>query len=313
MRVVRHLHREPGRLERVVLTLGNFDGVHLGHQAIISRAVAVARERRGQAVVFTFEPHPLTVLAPARAPALLQPLAERLALLRDLGAAVAVVQRFTPRFARQTPAEFVTDWLLAHLDLGHVVVGHNVSFGKDRAGNTETLRTLGAAHAFSVESIGPVTVDGMEVSSTTLRRALQAGDVALATRLLGRRHRLRGRVTTGERRGRTLGFPTANLHVPPGLLLPADGVYAVLAGVEGEQIPGVLNIGERPTFGERRRTIETHLLDWTGDIYGRPMTLELVARIRGERAFAGVDALRAAITEDVAHARSILDAAGVAR
>lgn len=306
MRVIRHLQREPTRIERVVLTLGNFDGVHLGHRAIISRAVQIARDLSGTSVVFTFEPHPLSVLAPGRAPAELQPLAERLAVFRSLGVSVAVVQRFTPGFARQSPSEFMVDWLLARLALAHVVVGHNVSFGQNRAGNVETLRVLGAAHGFSVESMGPVTADGIEVSSTRLRAALQEGDVTLAARLLGRRHRLRGRVTTGERRGRLLGFPTANLKVPPRLLLPGDGVYAVVAEVEGARVPGVLNIGVRPTFGERRRTIETHLLDWTGDLYGRAMVLELIARIRGERVFEGPEALRAAIADDVAVARTIL-------
>ena len=217
-----------------------------------------------------------------------------------------MLQRFTLDFAKLNPEAFVRDFLLAHLDIAHVVVGYNVSFGRQRSGTAETLRAFGSRFGFGVDVVGPVVTagDGEQVSSTRLRELLAAGDVRGATRLLGRPHALRGRVVVGDRRGRTLGFPTANLHLRPGLLLPADGVYAVTAEVGGRPHPGVLNIGVRPTFGGRRRTIEVHLLDFAGDLYGHWLVVELVERLRGEVSFSGPDALRAAIAADVARARA---------
>jgi riboflavin kinase/FMN adenylyltransferase len=306
MRVIRHLPRLARPLERVVLTLGNFDGLHRGHRAIIERARAAAVARGGQVVALTFHPHPLAVLAPERAAPMIQSLHDRLAGLRELGVDVVVAQRFTRTFSSLEPEEFVERFLLRSLGLLHVVVGYNVTFGRGRAGTAATLATLGARLGFEVETVGPVTVDGVAVSSSAIRKAIAAGDVERAAALLGRPHRLRGRVVTGERRGRLLGFPTANLHLRPRVLVPAHGVYAARAHVNGTSQPAVLNIGVRPTFGEARRTIEAHLLDWDGDCYGRWVELELVARLRGEQRFEGPDALRAAIAGDVAHARRLL-------
>ncbi len=312
MRVIRHLAHERARLPRVVLTLGNFDGVHLGHQTIVHAAVESARRRGGQAVALTFEPHPTAVIAPARAPAMLQSLHDRLAALRDLGVQATVVQRFTPAFASLTPAAFVRDFLMRHLELLDVVVGYNVNFGRDRAGSGDTLRALGPALGFAVEVVGPVVPPdeegGQQVSSSRLRHVVTAGDMRAARRLLGRSFALRGRVVSGDRRGRTLGFPTANLHVQPGLVLPADGVYAVWVAVGAARHLGVLNIGVRPTFGGRRRTIEAHLLDFAGDLYRRWLVVECIERLRGETAFAGPEALRAQIAVDVAQARAALAA-----
>ncbi len=307
MRVIRHLSREPRRIERAVLTLGNFDGVHLGHQAIVRRAAETAARLDGSAVALTFHPHPLAVLAPERAPLLIHPLRERLARIAALGAAIIVVQRFTPAFAALDPEAFVRDFLLRHLEVAHVVVGYNVNFGRGRAGTVETLRALGARYGFAVDEVGPVTVDGERVSSTALRNALAAGDVRRTARLLGRPYALRGRVVVGEQRGRTLGFPTANLHCRAGLVLPADGVYAARVQVDGVARGGVVNVGMRPTFGERRRTVEAHLFDFSGDLYGRWATVEMIERLRGERKFPDARALARAIAEDVARARVLLD------
>ena len=312
MRVVRHLVHQPRPLARTVLTLGNFDGVHLGHQEILRRAVERARGLGAAAVVLTFEPHPLAVLFPDRAPTLIQPLHDRLALLAGLGVDVVVLQRFTRAFAGLAPEDFVRDFLLRHLELRHVVVGYNVNFGRDRAGSGETLRALGPRHGFGVDVVGPVVAGGEQVSSTRLREVLGAGDMRRARLLLGRAHALRGRVVVGDRRGRTLGFPTANLNVKPRLLVPPDGVYAITTTIDGRRWPGVLNIGVRPTFGGRRRTIEAHLLDFSGDIYGRWLVVELIERLRGEIAFAGPDALRAQIGADVARARAVLAAEATA-
>ena len=308
MRVIRHLARVLRPLGRAVLTLGNFDGVHLGHQAILRSAVERARADGGQAIVLTFEPHPLTVVAPERAPAVIQPLHDRLATLRELGIDVTVLQRFTRQFAALDPEAFVRDFVLRHIEVAHVVVGYNVNFGRGRAGSAETLRALGARLGFAVEVVGSISSPGDEeqVSSTRLRELLQAGDMPGARRLLGRPHALRGRVVVGERRGRTLGFPTANLHVRRSLLLPPDGVYAVGAEVDGRAHEGVLNIGVRPTFGGRRRTIEVHLLDFAGDLYRRWLVVKVIERLRGEVSFSGPEALRAAIAADVARARRVL-------
>ena len=313
MRVVRHLAHKPREaLGRVVLTLGNFDGTHLGHQAIVQRAVTLARGLGAQAVVLTFEPHPVAVLAPDRAPPMVQTLHDRLASLRALGVDVTVLQRFTLSFASLEPEAFVRDFLLRHLELAHVVVGYNVNFGRARAGTAETLNELGGRFGFAVDVVGPVTAPGERehVSSTRLRALIGAGDMPGARRLLGRAYGLRGRVVVGDRRGRTLGFPTANLHLRRGLLLPPDGVYAVQAlAADGSRRPGVLNVGVRPTFGGERRTIEVHVLDFTGDLYGAWLRVEIVERLRGEARFAGPDALRRAIADDIARARIVLAAA----
>ena len=306
MRVVRHLVHQPRPLARTVLTLGNFDGVHLGHQAIVREAVGRARATGGQAVVLTFEPHPMAVLVPDRAPPIIQALHDRLETLRALGVDVAVLQRFTRTFATLEPEAFVRDFLMRHLELRQVVVGYNVNFGRDRAGSGETLRVLGARLGFDVEVVGPVVAGGEQVSSTRLRAVLGEGDMRRASMLLGRPYALRGRVVVGDRRGRTLGFPTANLHAKPGLLLPPDGVYAVTTEVDGRGHAGVLNIGVRPTFGGRRRTVEVHVLDFSGDLYRRWLVVHFVERLRGEAAFSGPEALRAAIAADIAHARTVL-------
>ena len=308
MRVIRHLPRVAAPLTRVVLTLGNFDGVHRGHQAIIARARAEAAALGGQVVALTFHPHPLAVLAPERASPMIQSLHDRLAALRAAGVDVAVAQRFTRAFAAYEPRAFVTDFLLPSLELAHVVVGYNVSFGRGRSGSAETLAALGAELGFRVDAVGPVQAGDAAVSSSAIRRAIAAGDVARAELLLGRPYRLRGRVVVGEQRGRTLGFPTANLHVPPRVVVPAHGVYAVRAHAGATATPAVVNIGVRPTFGEARRTIEAHLLDWSGDLYGRWLELEFVARLRDEQRFDGVAALKAAIASDVAAARAVLGA-----
>jgi riboflavin kinase/FMN adenylyltransferase len=308
MRVVRHLARHHGRLPATILTLGNFDGVHRGHQAIIETAVGRAREQGGRPAVLTFEPHPIAVLMPDRAPPIIQPLHDRLEKIRDLGIDTVILQRFTREFAAMDPQAFVRDFLLRHIELRQVVVGYNVNFGRDRAGTSDTLSALGARLGFGVDVVGPVVADGEEVSSTRLRDAIQQGDMRRAQHLLGRPYAFRGRVVTGDRRGRTLGFPTANLHLKPGLLIPPDGVYAIAADIGGVEQAGVLNVGIRPTFGGRRRTIEAHLLDFEGDLYGRWLVVRVVERLRGEATFAGPDALRAAIADDVARARRVLAA-----
>ncbi|MEA2624133.1 MAG: riboflavin kinase / adenylyltransferase [Candidatus Binatota bacterium] len=306
MRIIRHLQRTRPRVVSPVVTLGNFDGVHAGHQAIVARVVDAAADRGGEPVAITFFPHPARVLAPARAPAPITSLRERLEALGGLGIGTIVAQHFTRAFSRLAPEEFVERYLVEALGAVHVVIGHNVSFGRDRAGNAELLRRAGERYGFTVEIVGPVRVDGIEVSSTEVRTRLAAGDVAGATRLLGRSYSIVGRVTVGKRRGRALGFPTANVRprVPP--IVP-DGVYAVLVEHEGERFGGVANIGRNPTFGEGApRTVEAHLFDFDGDLYGERLRVALVARIRGEVRFASPEALVEQIAADARQAREIL-------
>jgi riboflavin kinase/FMN adenylyltransferase len=239
---------------------------------------------------------------------MLQSLRDRLATIRAAGVDVVVAQRFSRGFASLDPEAFVDHYLLAAFDVAHVVVGYDVTFGRNRAGTTETLAALGRQRGFAVETIGPVEAAGGPVSSSAIRKAIAAGEIARAGELLGRPPRVRGRVVAGDRRGRTLGFPTANLHHRSAILLPGDGVYAVRAHLEAGVVDGVMNIGVRPTFAGLRRTVEVHLLDWQGDLYGRWLDVDVIERLRGEQRFDGPDALRAAIASDVARAKRVLGA-----
>jgi riboflavin kinase/FMN adenylyltransferase len=289
------------------LTLGNFDGVHLGHQAILRRTITVARERGARAGLLSFHPHPASVLAPDRAPDLIAPLRGKLELLSAAGIDFVWIARFTPAFSRLGPESFVLDFLCARVDLAAMVVGYNVSFGRNREGNAERLAELGRRIGFSVEIVAPVMVNGVRVSSTAVRAALAAGNVATATSLLGRPHRVWGRVVAGDRRGRTLGFPTANVAAR-GASLPGDGVYAVRASVSAGGYDGVANVGVRPTFGARGRTLEVHLFEFAGDLYGSRIRIEFITRIRGEMRFESPAALVQQITRDVEQARRVLAA-----
>lgn len=307
MRVVRHLAPDRRPFRSPVVALGNFDGLHLGHQAIMRRTIDLARERDGEPVAFTFWPHPIAVLAPARAPAMITSLACRLAALDAAGLAGVVVRRFTRDFAALTPQEFVRDVLVARLGVAGVVVGYNVTFGRDRSGTPEVLAALGRELGFAVDVVPPVALGEHTVSSSAVRRALAAGDVAHAARQLGRAHTLVGLVRHGDHRGATIGFPTANVF-PRGGMLPPDGVYAVKVGIGDEppSRPGVANLGTNPTFAAVGRRLETHLFDFAGDLYGRRIQVALVARLRGEVKFPSVNELVAQIRSDATAAREVL-------
>jgi riboflavin kinase/FMN adenylyltransferase len=306
MQVIRHLEASGVRFHSTVATLGNFDGVHVGHQEILSRVVRQAAERRAQAVVVTFFPHPTAVLAPARAPAALGSLHDRLTRMREMGVDTVVVQHFTRAFAGIEASEFIERYLVQRLGAGKVIIGHSVNFGRARGGNAATLEAAGRRLGFEVEIVGPVTVDGVAVSSTEVRRRLAAGDVTASAKLLGRAYAVEGRVVVGDRRGHTLGFATANLR-PRNAILVADGVYAVRANWDGEQRGGVANVGRKPTFGQgRERTLEAHLFEFSGDLYGARLRVELVERLRGEMRFASPQALVEQIRRDAERAREVL-------
>jgi len=304
MEIIRHIIPH-APFPHPVVALGNFDGIHLGHQAILTRLVQEAQTRQGTALILTFHPHPLSVLRPDHPLSLILSLREKLHVLAALGVQGVVLQHFTVPFSRLTPEEFVQHYLVGAIGVEKIVVGHNVSFGRNRAGHAETLERLGRVHGFAVEIVGPVLVDGREVSSTAVRTLLSAGEMREVTRLLGRPYTVSGRVEKGFQRGRSLGFPTANLRPRADVLLP-NGVYAVVVTVGEQEILGVANVGVNPTFGGHKRTIEAHLFDFSADLYGQRLRVGFVEHLRGERKFPSVQELVRQIQEDASRARALL-------
>ena len=302
MRIVRGLPSVPPERRPSAVALGVFDGVHLGHRAILGAAVAHARATGAPALACTFEPNPLEVLQPDRAPLPITTLDERLTLIAACGVDGTIVLTFTRELAAVEPEAFVKDVLVDRLAARQVVVGFNHRFGRAARGDAALLRELGARMGFNVDVVAPLTVDGVPVSSTAIRAALGRGDVDAAARMLGRPYTLPGTVVAGAGRGRTLGFPTAN--VAPGRpVLVAPGVYACTFEVGGQARRAVVNVGVRPTFGEATLAVEAYLLDFSGDLYGQTVRLTFVSRVREERRFPSVDALRAQIADDVETAR----------
>jgi riboflavin kinase/FMN adenylyltransferase len=305
MEVLRHPGPGDPRLARAVLTLGNFDGVHLGHQTILNRTIEVARTQAARAGLLTFYPHPIAVLAPNEAPPLITPMRNKLEVLAGIGLDLVWVVPFSRRFAQLRPETFIYEFVMPRVGLAGMVVGYNVNFGRNRSGNAALLAELGVQAGFDVEVVGPVVQDTIRVSSTEVRQALLKGEVAAARRMLGRPHVLRGRVGHGAQRGREIGFPTANLTLSGGLV-PLDGVYAVRVDGLGASRSGVANIGNKPTFGGAERGLEVHIFDFDGDLYRRRLRVGFVERLRGEVRFASAAALAQQIRRDVAHAREIL-------
>lgn len=306
MVLLRHLGRIGRRFRAPVLTLGNFDGVHCGHQQILRRLVEVARDINGQAVVLTFHPHPAVILAPEHAPKLITDWRARVEQIAAFGVDAIIMQHFTRAFSQITAEDFVHRFLVDGLGVRGVVVGHRVSFGHNRGGHATTLRQLGDRYGFSVEVVGPVEVAGILVSSSTVRRAISHGDLARAQLLLGRTPSVAGRVVQGHHRGKGLGFPTANLRIGR-LVLPPDGVYAVRVRVPGDTWwPGVANLGFNPTFHQHERSLEAHLFDFGQDLYGERIEIAFVQRLRGEEKFPSAEALAQQIARDVQAARQVL-------
>lgn len=295
--------------EASIVAPGNYDGAHRGHRALLDAARALGDRDGSPVVVLTFDPHPATVLAPARAPALLTTIERRVELLTAFGADAVEVLRFDHELAAEEPEDFVRRVLVEHLNARAVVIGPDFRFGRGASGDVTLLRTLGGGLGFSVHAHGPLEHDGAVISSTRVRRAIAAGAVEEACALLGRAHDVSGTVIRGDQRGRTIGVPTANLDPEP-VLLPADGVYAVLAKIVGEDelLRGVANLGVRPTVGAGR-SFEVHLFDFARDVYDRRVRISFVARLREERRFDGLDALKAQIKEDIRAAKVQLEAA----
>jgi len=288
------------------VTIGNFDGVHMGHQRLIGRTCAKAKKCGFISVVVTFDPHPMTVLMGAKTPPFLTSTRQRLALIERQGPNVALVLEFTRQMAALEPEQFVRQYLLEGLAMREMVIGYDYAMGKGRKGNFDLLTQMGRAEGFNVERLNPVLVGGAVVSSTRIRDLVQAGNVWEARPLLGHFFEVQGLVVDGMKRGAAmLGFPTANIR-PEATLLPRPGVYAVWAVLDGEPLQAVANVGYNPTFGDTGLTLETHIMDFNRNIYGQELSVQFVQRLRSERKFESLDALKARIADDVRLGRVIL-------
>jgi riboflavin kinase/FMN adenylyltransferase len=288
------------------VTIGFFDGVHRGHQAVIRRTVDVAESRGLRSVAVTFDRHPREILTPGAEPPLLTTLERKASLIADLGVDSLVVLEFTEEFARWLPEEFASRVLAEGVHAKHAVVGSNFTFGHRATGNLSILTDLGAAHGFSVEPVSLLTLSGRPVSSSSIRESLAGGDLVWPTEALGRRFVLDGVVTTGAGRGKGLGVPTANLSVPPRMLLPGEGVYAGRAYLDGASYAAAINVGTNPTFGGEPLHAEAFLLDFEGDLIERPMALEFWKRLRDEMRFDSSEDLVRQIKDDVEQTRVLV-------
>ncbi len=300
----------PSDWGKSVVTVGFFDGVHHGHRRVVRRAVELARERGVKAVVLTFDPHPSEVVRPGTHPALLTTPAHRAELMAELGVDAVLVLPFTVELSRLTPAEFVEQVLLERLHAVAVVVGENFRFGHRAAGTVAVLTELGAGLGFDVEGLAlaaPEEGEESRFSSTDVRRMVLSGDVETAALRLDRPHRVEGTVVHGAKRGRELGFPTANVDSPPHSAIPADGVYAGWLLTGAERLPAAISVGTNPQFEGEHRTVEAYALDRTDlDLYGKHVAVDFVARVRGQETFSGIAELIERINQDVAKVRILL-------
>lgn len=312
MLTLTRLEDVPADLGPTVVTMGNFDGVHLGHQALLRAAVTQAHQRGARSVAVTFDPHPIAVLRPEQAPEPLADLATRLERIAAMGIDVALVLPFTHELAAMTPEDFVRQVFVARLHAQAVVCGHDTRFGVRNSGDVDTLRHLGAQYGFTVNVLADVG-EGRRFSSTAVRDALREGDVTDAAHVLGRPHSVKGMVVHGFRRGHELGFPTANLEQDSTGMVPADGIYAgylvrpaVPAGHPDHRMPAAISVGTNPTFDGKARTVEAYVIDRTDlDLYDEVVVVEFVRRLRGTVKFDGIAALIEQMTRDVDQAREI--------
>lgn len=291
---------------KTVVTMGNFDGIHLGHQVLVGNAVAEAKQWRTKSVVFTFEPHPLKLLAPERAPRMIVNHQDKMDMLQALGVDAVIVQTFDHRFASIQAEDFVRRYLLERLNLSKIWLGKDLKFGRARQGDAEDLIRWGTELGFGVGIVEPILVQGKRISSSRIRQLIEQGRVDEVQPMLGRYHFISGRVVSGHRRGRNMGFPTANLASVTELL-PGDGIYATILELQNHCWLSVSSVGRNPTFGEGSRTVEAFILDFAGDIYGEAVKLSFVQRIREERMFAQIEDLVTQMREDVQAARAIFD------
>ena len=308
MRIVRHWQSTPADARGAVVAVGNFDGVHLGHRAVIDEGRRIARSLGAALAVLTFEPHPRQVLAAPEEPFRLTPFRVKARHLAALGVDILFVARFDRAFAAREPASFVANVVAAGIGARHVVVGHDFAFGRGRAGTVALLTEVGGSLGVGVTSIEAAGTGDEVHSASRARRLLAAGDVAALPQVLGRYWEIDGHVVVGDRRGRTIGFPTANLRCA-GILHPARGVYALWAQPDGNDehwCPAVANLGRRPTFDKTEDLLEVHIFDYAADLYGKRLRAAFADRVRPERRFDGIEALKAQIADDCDTARAIL-------
>jgi len=302
MQIIRNLQSLKRHHHGCVATIGNFDGVHLGHQAVLGQLAEKADEFNLPLTVVTFEPQPQEYFRPEQAPPRLTRFREKVQALRRYAVDRVLVLRFSETFSLQSPDVFIQNLLVNGLGVKYLVIGDDFRFGKNRIGDFSMLQAAGREHGFEVVNMHTFALDGERVSSTRVRTALGEGDLNAAEKLLGRVYRMSGRVAHGDKKGRTIGFPTANIHLHR-IATPLRGVFAVkLFGVAGEPLPGVANLGTRPTVGGMRTLLEVHLFDFDGDIYGRHVHVDFLHKLRDERRFDSFDALKAQIVLDAEQA-----------
>jgi riboflavin kinase/FMN adenylyltransferase len=304
VKLIRDLKTVPQSLRSGAVSIGNFDGVHVGHARIVERLVAEARRLQGPAVVFTFDPSPAQILRPDRAPPPLTWLDRKVQLLTALGVDAVIAYPTNEAFLRQEPRQFFDQVVRDALDAKAMVEGPNFFFGHDRHGNVDLLGRYGAEVGMTMEVVPPVVIDGQMVSSSRIRALIRQGQVELARRMLTEPHRIHGIVVHGAGRGSKLGFPTANLGNVD-TLLPSEGIYAGRAVVEGKFWPAAISLGPNPTFGEGALKIEVHLIDYHGDLYDRDLEVDFLARLRDIVRFPSIDTLLAQMDQDLDHTRAI--------
>jgi len=295
--------------KEMLLTIGVFDGVHLGHKHLIAQLKELARKQGYSSGVITFSQNPKEVLSPQTRLPSLTGIDRRIALLRDEGVDIVLPLPFTPQLADLSPKQFLS-LLKEYLKMKGLVIGPDFALGKDRQGDIDALRRLGQEMGFSVTVVPPMTIDGQVVSSTAVRKALAEGDMKQAQKLLGRPFSLQGRVVAGDKRGMDLGFPTANLDVEPGQALPAGGIYACQAHIDGQTYSAMTNIGNRPTFGGGQQIIEVYLIDYNGDLYGHELAIDIIGRLRDEKKFDTPEQLKEQIAEDIIQGKDMLKTRG---
>jgi len=307
MKIINSFEDVPDEFKGAVATIGNFDGVHLGHQQIFRKIVQEARQNQCKAVVITFDPHPKSILHPEKRPFyLLTTPEEKLKLIESLQIDAVMLIPFSLEFSRTTAKDFVCRILWEQLRIRKIFIGHDYTFGKGKEGSEEFLARYGKKLGFQVDVTNAVKVGEIIISSTRIRNAILDGDVKTAGALLGRPYNLKSSVTGGHKRGTQLGFPTANLE-PEKILLPPEGVYAVVVELKKNRYQGVLNIGSNPTFGNKELTVELHILDFQADSYGEELEIFFIDRIRGEVRFDSPESLVNQIRHDVTRARTILE------
>jgi riboflavin kinase / FMN adenylyltransferase len=306
MQVLKGTQAIPPALQGAFITIGNFDGVHRGHRHIFQTMLEEASREDRKTLLVTFTPHPKMVLHPERRPFyLLTTLEEKLHLLEDIGLDAVILIPFTTAYAETSAESFIVDFLWNKLHAKKIFIGHDYTFGYKKGGNKEVLAAYGKKLGFEVKVITAFSADGSVISSTNIRKAILEGNVKRAAFLLGRPYNVSGTVVAGKGRGRTLGFPTANVR-PTKELLPAQGIYAAFINVEGGTCQGVLNIGSNPTFGYNAISLEVHIMDFTGNLYGKSLEVLFIDRLREERKFPGPEELVVQMKKDVEQARSIL-------